>query len=246
LWEFLRIVLEAITKPRFIIIDEVDILDTDLREKLFNELLLQSEKRGANQRSRSSLQVGHFEKLKRKSRKALRYSISEWTRQRFGGHSNLCIEKISRLEERNETEFKPEIRKEIEDSLLAGSGSMFLWASLAWSTFARVNRTNEDVSGENDWNLSDWEPEAIKKRLELLWELPPKLDTLYSRLADAVLENHRKRAGVILGCLLAASRPLTIGELAEVLEIVLGISATGREQVKKSCIMHGIRHNSEG
>lgn len=147
------------------------------------------------------------------------------------GHVNADIRKfasdrINVFIKKNLFSISPQDKREIEDALVEGANGMFLWASLAWSTFIRTDY-QESVRGsgqrqskaESRLDKDELNIDGMRKRLELLKNLPKGLDKLYSNMLQDIPGGCIDDAKTIFRCLLAATRPLAVTELTVVLNL---------------------------
>ncbi|XP_014558237.1 hypothetical protein COCVIDRAFT_36442 [Bipolaris victoriae FI3] len=100
----------------------------------------------------------------------------------------------------------PTVRQDIETTLVKGAQGMFRWAVCQLDTLAKC-RTRA----------------ALRRALVTL---PPTLDKTYDRILSAISEDDSRYAITILRWLTFAARPLSLGEVAEIVAINLDDEAT--------------------
>ncbi|EUC31762.1 hypothetical protein COCCADRAFT_38175 [Bipolaris zeicola 26-R-13] len=115
-------------------------------------------------------------------------------------------QRLSNDKDFNRWEKDPTVRQDIETTLVKGAQGMFRWAVCQLDTLAKC-RTRA----------------ALRRALVTL---PPTLDKTYDRILSAISEDDSRYAITILRWLTFAARPLSLGEVAEIVAINLDDEAT--------------------
>lgn len=142
------------------------------------------------------------------------------------GHVNADIRKfasdsMNKFIRKNELDITLEEKMEIENALVEGAKGMFLWASLAWSTFVRPDHHSgeQQTKFESRWNPDELGIDGMRKKLELLKKLPENLSELYEKMLRDIPGGCVNDAKTVFRCLLAAYRPLKVTELTIILNM---------------------------
>ncbi|RPA92951.1 ankyrin, partial [Choiromyces venosus 120613-1] len=104
-----------------------------------------------------------------------------------------------------ENDFPDDQRDAVIEALKTRSDGMFLWATLAWTSFV----------GDDD----DWSKASIKARISELEHLPHGLDALYRTMLKRIPKSKQPKARLLLTWLVYAFRPLKVQELNVVLAL---------------------------
>lgn len=188
-------------KSTYIIIDALDECITDL-PKLLNIILELLPINPTVKWIVSSRNWSSIEKTFSKAAQKIWISL-ELNRQSVSAAVATYIKfKVQSLSEENN--YNSSIRDTINHYLTANSNGTFLWVALVCHELA---------------GISDWEVEGI------MAEFPPGLNNLYKRMMDNIISRYAPVCKSILAALLLMYRPISLDELACLVELPPSVSS---------------------